>query len=380
MNSIAFSRTDQSHLSEWWWTISKSLLIAILALSVIGVALVASASPSVADRINIESYNFLKKHLVFLFIALSGMITLTFFKDERWIWRISLAAFLCALIATLMTLFSNFEVKGATRWLVIMGFNLQPSEILKPALLVVNAWLFTKAREKAGKEARIFHVIAWGNIILCMGLLMAQPDMGMTFLLGVSFGVQLFLNGMSLRYIAILAPVLIGLFVIVYFTHDHFYNRVNDFLYPESGDTYQVDLSLNAFANGGLVGTGLGQGTVKNQIPDVHADFIFSAAGEELGFIPTLLFIGLFAFIIAHGLRLAMRSESLFCMLACGPLLSMIALQSMIHMGSAMTLIPAKGMTLPFVSYGGSSMIGLGFTFGIIIALTRGYKSKNSQI
>jgi cell division protein FtsW len=245
-------------------------------------------------------------------------------------------------------------------------------------MLVVSAWLLTQAREKSGKAARHLQFLVWGNLGLCIFLLISQPDLGMTTLLVLSFGVQLFLNGMSLRYVVgLLMLGVVGL-IVSYFTLSHVHDRINDYLFPESGDTYQVDLSLSAFANGGLLGTGPGQGTVKNQIPDVHADFIFSALGEEFGFIPTLLFIGLFAFVIAHGIKRTMQSESLFCMLACGPLLSMIAIQSMIHMGSAMTLIPAKGMTLPFVSYGGSSLIGIGFSFGIILALTRGYKSKNT--
>lgn len=342
--------------------------------------LVATASPSVAERIELLPYAFLNKHIKFLVLAVIVMISLSFIYNEKWIWRLSLIGFSAALLLTFLTLFSHVEIKGATRWISIAGYSIQPSEFIKPSFLVISAWLLAKAKEKTTKEARLYHALVLGNLALCCLLLLSQPDLGMTVLLLISFTAQLFLYGLSLRYFAVLGVLgIIGL-GLAYIFFDHVHDRINDFLFPESGDTYQIDRSMESFANGGLFGTGPGQGTVKTQLPDAHADFIFSVAGEEFGFVPTFLLIALYAFIIARALRSAMKSDSLFAMLACGPLLAMVAVQSMIHMGSAMMLIPAKGMTLPFVSYGGSSLIAIGYTFGIILALTRSQKYKSPQI
>lgn len=336
-------------------------------MAIFGLALVATASPAVAMHYEYGAYHFVIRHVFFLCLAIGGMVFLSFW-DERMIWRFSCAVFGLSILAVILTLLVGVEIKGGQRWLRLFGFSLQPSEFLKPSLLVMTAWLLAGAKEK---EKFPGVPLSFGLFTLCIALLMSQPDFGMSVLLTLGFGAQLFLFGWPLRYFVGLGGAFVALAVLAYSSFDHIQSRVDRFLDPSSGDSYQVERSLESFANGGLMGTGPGQGTVKLQLPDAHSDFIFSVSGEEFGFFFTFLVIGLYALILGRGLRALSKRHSVFAMLSGGALLSMIALQSFIHMGSAMQILPAKGMTLPLVSYGGSSLMALGFTFGVILAVTR---------
>lgn len=368
--TAVFSRTDQSKLSQWWWTVDKTMLLLIGILSLIGIVMVATASPSVAERIDLPTYHFLSKHVLFLAMALAGMLTLSFMEEKN-VWRLSALGFALSVLAMIMTLFIGFETKGGQRWLLIGGYQLQPSEFLKPSFLVVSAWLLAQIKDAPPQTAKFLRLANWGLLAFCLVLLIAQPDLGMTVLLSVSFGAQLFLSGLPLRRVFILGGAVTALLAVSYLTLDHVQSRIDRFIDPSSGDTFQVDRSLESFANGGLIGAGPGQGTVKRQLPDAHADFIFAVAGEEFGLLLTFGVIALYAFMLLHGMRRLIDQGRLFAMLAGGALLAMIALQSMIHMGSAMQIIPAKGMTLPFISYGGSSTLAMGYTFGVLLALTK---------
>lgn len=380
MSSALFSRTDNSKLSEWWWTIDHRLLFCIITLLILGAGLVTSASPPVAERIDLPTYHFLKKHLLFLGVGFTCLLFISFLSEKA-VWRFSALGFLGAILLMILTQFIGFETKGAQRWIYILGFNVQPSEFLKPTFLIVSAWLLTLAKSAYPKQQKRLIIANFTLLGLCIALLLAQPDLGMVILLGFSFCVQLFLYGFSLRYfVGLIALASLGL-LLAYFSFDHVQSRMDRFLDPTSGDSYQIDRSLEAFANGGLLGAGPGQGTVKRQLPDGHADFIFSVAGEEFGFLPTLLLITAFAFLFARGVQQLMRQNSLFSMIAGGSLLAMLAAQTMIHMGSAMQLIPTKGMTLPLISYGGSSMISVCCSLGVIMALTkRGNNEQNFRL
>ena len=375
MTVTLFSRTDQSALSDWWWTIDRTLLFIITFLAIIGVAMVTTASPAVAERLGYAPFYFLTKHMIFLIGALVIMLFLSFIS-EQWIWRLSALGFALSIIAMILTVIMGYETKGGQRWLSVVGFNIQPSEFLKPSFLVVSAWIITKAKESKGQTIRRLQLLNLALLFLCLGLLIAQPDFGMSALLVLSFCTQLFLSGFSIRYFILLGGLCVVGLLAAYLTLDHVTSRIDRFINPASGDTYQIDRSMESFANGGLIGAGPGQGTIKMQLPDAHSDFIFSVAGEEFGFLLTLGLIGLYAFMLYHGLKRLMLKDSLFAMLAGGSLLAMIAIQSMIHMGSAMQLIPTKGMTLPFISYGGSSVLAIGYTLGVVLALTRRYKDK----
>jgi len=366
------STQDRSVFSRWWWSVDRPLLVAMLALAVLGIGLVTSAGPAVAVRIGATPMHFIIRHLIFLVPSLGVMFFCSLLSSKQ-IWRLATFVGVAGLIGVFLSLFVGTEIKGATRWVSILGFSIQPSEFIKPCFIIFAGWLL--ARQKTTEDFPGLW-IAFALYVSVIGLLMSQPDFGMSFVVTATFFMMIFLAGCPLRYIVLMAITGVCFLVAVYFTFDHVHSRIDRFLDPASGDTYQVDQSLEAFANGGLFGTGPGGGQVKMQLPDAHSDFIFSVAAEELGLIFTLMLIGIYAFIVLRGFIRLRAGNSVFAMLAGGGLLSMLGLQAFIHMGSATEILPAKGMTLPFVSYGGSSLIAVGMTMGLILALTKGQGTK----
>jgi len=356
-----FSRTDQSLFGQWWWTVDRMLLVAVLVLAFCGVIMVTTASPPVAERIGYDSFHFITRHLIFLgpsLLILLGMSLLS----PRWVWRIASIVLLGSIAAMILVLFVGVEVKGAQRWLHIFGFSLQPSEFIKPSFAVVAAWFMSRQKDNPAFPGNMISAGLFGIVII---LLLLQPDFGMTVLVSCIYGAQVFLAGLPLWMMAIMgAAAIAGLFG-VYFTLDHVKSRIDRFLDPDSGDTYQVDKALEAFREGGVIGSGPGQGTVKLSLPDAHADFIFAVGAEEMGLFFAVFLVGLFAFILLRGFNRIIDSDNMFIVLATGGLLVMFGLQAFIHMGSNVSLLPAKGMTLPFISYGGSSLLAIGFTMGI---------------
>ncbi len=371
----AFSRTDQSFLGAWWWTVDKSILGGVLTLIVFGLALVASASPAVADRIGASSdYMFLKKHVIFLIPSIAILFGVSMLQP-RTVWRCASIVFTITCILLLSVLIFGAEIKGARRWISIAGFSIQPSEFLKPAFAVVAAWLIALHKRSADKTktTSLFHGyhIAISLYVVMMILLLMQPDLGMTIVLTLVFAVQIFIAGLRFRYLAILISVGAAGMTLAYATFHHVQSRIDRFFNPDTGDTFQVDKSLDAIRAGGFVGVGPGQGNEKIGLPDAHADFIFSVLAEEMGLIFSTALIGIFLFIILRGFKRLQGTQDLFSVLAAGGLLAMFGFQSLIHIGSAINILPAKGMTLPFVSYGGSSILSMALSFGIILALTR---------
>ncbi|HBR68429.1 MAG TPA: cell division protein FtsW [Rhodospirillaceae bacterium] len=362
-----FSRTDQSFLGRWWWTVDRPMLAAAFVLVIFGVVLVTTASPPVAEHLKLEHYHFLKRHVVMLVPAVAMMLGISMLSP-RSIWRMASILFAGCIVAMIIVLVTGMEIKGAQRWIHLFGFSLQPSEFIKPAFAVVAAWLMGMQKTK---EKFPGNRITAGLYALVLTLLLMQPDLGMTVVVTSIWVSQIFLAGFPFRIlIGLILAAAIGL-VLAYFTFDHVHSRMDRFLDPASGDNYQVQRSLEAFENGGLFGTGPGQGTVKENLPDGHADFIFAVAGEELGMFFVLILMSVYAFILLRGYNRLMDSDSMFTVLAVGGLLTMFGLQAMIHMGSSVNLLPAKGMTLPFISYGGSSILSTGLSMGIILSLTR---------
>lgn len=362
------SAQDHSRLSRWWWSVDRPLLAAILALAALGVGLVVTASPAVATRIGVEPSHFIVRHSIFLIPSL-GIMFLCSLLSPKQIWRLATFCGAAGVIGIVLTLFVGTEIKGATRWISLFGFSVQPSEFVKPCFAIFAGWLLARQKTTEGFPGLWLAAALYAVVVT---LLMSQPDLGMTGLITVTFFAMIFLAGCPLRYVVILALSGVLLLVFFYYAFDHFHSRVDRFLDPAAGDTYQVDRSLEAFANGGLFGTGPGGGQVKKQLPDAHADFIFSVAAEELGLIFTVLLVALYGFIIIRGFMRLRAGNSVFAMLGGGGLLVMLGLQALIHMGSATQVLPAKGMTLPLVSYGGSSLLAVGMTMGIILALTKG--------
>lgn len=362
-----FTRTDRSVIGRWWWTVDRPLLAALLAIIAFGVALVMAASPPVAERIGLSPYHFVIRHIVILIPALAAMFAFSM-MDLRRLRRAAFIVLGAGVLALGVVLLVGMEIKGAQRWIHLPGFSLQPSEFVKPAFLVVAAWFISHQKEKPDFPGM---KVAIGLYALVAVLLVLQPDMGMTFVITACFMTIIFLSGLQMRWVALL--VMLGCVggLLAYQFFPHVQSRVDRFLHPETGDTYQIDRSLEAFRMGGLFGAGPGQGTVKLTLPDAHSDFIFSVAGEELGLFFVVIIIILYGYVLVRGFNRIMDSDDLFVMLATGGLLTMFGLQAFINMGSSMHMLPTKGMTLPFISYGGSSLLSMGMAMGMVLSLTR---------
>lgn len=360
-----FNRTDRSTLGIWWWTVDRWLLSSALGLAIIGIFLVMAASPPVAERIGFASQHFVTRHGVFLLIALGALFGVSI-MSPRQIRIISLSGLMASLLLIMLAIFIGPEIKGATRWIPLGPFKLQPSEFAKPFFAVVSAWLLSLWREEKGFPGC---AISMGCLAALAGLLILQPDMGMTFVVLATWGFQIFLAGMPLALVLILAVFIAPIIAVTaYFALPHVQTRVMKFL---DGGNMQAETAMRSFSNGGFFGVGPGNGEVKNNLPDAHADFIYAVAAEEFGAMMCLILICLYVFIVMRGFIKASSSDSLFLILAVSGLAMQFGLQAAIHMASSVHLIPTKGMTLPFISYGGSSLLATGVTMGMLLSLTR---------
>jgi cell division protein FtsW len=361
------SRADRSRFAEWWWTVDRPLLGGFVVLMVIGVVLSLAGSPAVAERLGYDALHFFHRHLVFFVPAVLVLIA-TSFLTPRGARRAALAVLATSIALLLATLFIGDEVNGSRRWLSLGGLSLQPSEFMKPAFVVVVAWLFAENRTRADIPGNIF-----AAILLCIvvALLVAQPDFGQTMLVVIAWGALFFMAGLSWFWIALLAAVAVGGAVAAYLTMPHVAYRIDRFISPETGDTFQVDRALDSILRGGWFGRGPGEGMVKRVLPDAHTDFIFAVAAEEFGILACLLLVLVFALIVFRGLSASTKAHDPFVRLAGAGLVVLFGVQAVINMSVNLNLIPAKGMTLPFISYGGSSMIAIAFGMGLLLAFTR---------
>ncbi|MFO1059840.1 MAG: putative peptidoglycan glycosyltransferase FtsW [Dongiaceae bacterium] len=362
-----FARNDTSVLGRWWWTVDLWTLAALGFLIFLGAILVLAASPAVATRIGLDSFYLVRHHFVMLPPAAAIVVGVSLMSPRN-IRRMAALGFLAALALTAMTLAVGTEIKGATRWVALGGLSLQPSEFLKPTFAVVTAWMFAAQH---GPRRFPGNLVAIALFLLVVTLLLRQPDLGMTFVITVTWLAQFFLAGLSLFWVAALGLAGAAGLVGAYFVFPHVASRVDGFLHPHAGDTYQIDRSLEAFMNGGMFGRGPGEGVVKLSLPDAHSDFVFAVAGEEFGLIACLLIAALFAFIVLRGISRLMQENSQFVQLGGTGLLVGFGLQAVINMASSLHLMPTKGMTLPFISYGGSSILALALAMGMLLGLTR---------
>ena len=368
-----FSRTDRSVLGIWWWTVDRGILVAASALAVMGIFLVMAASPPVADRIGFESNHFVWRHMMFL-IPTIIMLLVTSVLSHRLIRIFGLLGILGSVLLIILAIVAGPEVKGATRWIPFGPFKLQPSEFAKPCFAIVSAWLLSLWREEKNFPG---WMISMGCLAVLAGLLVLQPDMGMTFVIVLTWALQIFLAGMPLAIVMVLALFVAPIAAVTaFFALGHVQDRVMKFW---EGGSMQADNAMRSFSNGGLFGVGPGNGEVKYHLPDAHADFIFAVAGEEFGAMMCLALVGFYAFIVFRGFSKAFTSENLFLILAISGISMQFGLQAAIHMASSVHLIPTKGMTLPFISYGGSSMLATGLTIGVLLALTRKTQSQNQR-
>jgi cell division protein FtsW len=360
------SRTDKSGFTAWWWTVDRVALFAMLALIAIGLMLAFAASPAATGGpLMPGDFRYAAKQVTFAAVA-AIILGFSSLLSLRTIKIVAAVVFALALIGSTLVLFTGSEVLGAKRWIDLGWMTLQPSEFLKPGFAVLAASILAdKAKMILPKE-----VITFLLIVPALAVLLLQPDVGQTGLLLALWGALLFFYGIPLLWIGALAGGSAALGAAAYFLFPHVHHRVDQFL-GDGAPGYQTGLALKAFAHGGLLGVGPGAGTVKYRIPDAHSDFIFAVAGEEFGLVLCGLIALLFCVLSVRLLLRSARARDPFAQLAGAGLAIVIALQAFINMGVAISLLPAKGMTLPFISYGGSSLFAVALTMGFALALTR---------
>ena len=361
------TRTDTSVLSRWWWTVDKLSLFLLCGLAGVGLLMTSAAGPAVAERLGFPPMHFVVRQALFVPPALLIMF-MTSMMTPKQVRRAAVVVFAVSIALLFVTLFAGVEIKGARRWLSLGGLSIQISEFAKPAFAVTAAWMFSARR--LGEQIP-GNVIATILLLVLISLLLSQPDVGQTVVVVTMWLSELFLAGLPMIWVALFLSLGVGGLATAYFVFPHVASRVDRFLNPQAGDNFQVDRALDAFMNGGLFGTGPGAGTVKLHLPDAHADFVFAVMGEEFGLLACLLLVSVFALIVVRGFIRALQDSDLFIVLATTGLLVQFALQALINMASAVNLMPPKGMTLPFVSYGGSSVIAMAFGMGMVLALTR---------
>jgi cell division protein FtsW len=344
-------------------------MLGVIALLVaIGVVIAFAASPAAAIRMNIgDPFHFAVRQCVWA-VASLGVIVLVSMLDVRGVRRLAFFAWLAAIAVMIALPFIGHTAMGATRWIEMGGFTFQPSEYMKPALVILVAWMFAEGQKGQGVPGV---TIAFVLYAISVGLLLIQPDVGQTVLITVAFGAAFWMAGVPISWVMGLGAVAVAGLSSTYFLFSHVQSRIDRFLSPEKADTHQVDAAAVAQAAGGLFGRGPGEGVMKRHVPDLHTDFAASVGAEEFGLVFLLAVIALFAFIVVRGLIRAMKLNDPFEQVAAAGLFVLVGQQAIINLAVNLNMMPTKGMTLPFISYGGSSMLAIGLTLGLALALTR---------
>ena len=367
-NAHAFARSDRTPIGVWWWTVDRWMLGVVGVLIFIGVLMSFAASPAAAARMNIgDPFHFAVRQCVFAGASAFVLIAVSML-DVKGVRRASFFIWLAAIAVMIALPFIGHNAKGATRWLEFGGFTFQPSEYMKPALIILVAWMFAEGQKGQGVPGVS---IAFGLYAVSIGLLLIQPDVGQTVLITIAFGAAFWMAGVPMSWVMLLGATAVAGLSSTYFLFPHVQSRVDRFLSPDKADTHQVDRASEAIAAGGFFGRGPGEGVMKRHVPDLHTDFIYSVGAEEYGLILSLLLISLFAFVVVRGLYRAMKLSDPFEQVAAAGLFVLVGQQAIINVAVNLNLIPTKGMTLPFISYGGSSMLAMGLTMGLALALTR---------
>jgi cell division protein FtsW len=361
------SRADTSVIGRWWWSVDRITLLALAVLIGIGYVLALAASPGLSMNLHNADTMAMVKQVLFLGFGGAAMLVMSMLSLRQ----VKLAALglgILAFFLTAFTLVHGVEVDGAHRWIALPGFTVQPSEFLRPGFIIIEAWLIAEARRTPGFPGKR---AALGVFLATVLLLKMQPDIGMTFLFTMIVFAQFYLDGMKLKWVGVAAALVAaaGAYAFIFISHVH--TRVELFLHPTKTSAYQALTALSAFGNGGLFGLGPGEGQVKNFLPDARADFVFAVAGEEFGLLFCGFIILIFAAIVIRALVRLLAEQNLFVVLAAGGLIIGFGLQAFVNMASSLSLIPTKGMTLPFISYGGSAVLATGIQMGFLLALTR---------
>ncbi len=363
----AFIKKYSHFLSDTYRSLDRGLLYSAFILILYGIFLIFAAGPGVAERTHRDTFYFINRQLVFLIPAVLVLFA-TALVNFKLVRRISGLVLIGSLVCMVYVVLFGTEIQGAKRWIYLLGIGLQPSEFVKPAFAVICAWLLATGRLIKQMPGYSSAIVLY---LIIAGLLLLQPDIGMFITVSGIFAVELFLSGIPMAVVVILGGLFTASLGMAYFLFDHVHERVNRFLNPENGEAYQVAKSLETLKNAGWFGKGPGEGIVKYELPDAHTDFIVAVSAEEFGFILTVFLIAVFAFVVLRGFYLMRHENNYFCQIAVGGLLTQIAIQAIVNMGSTLNMLPTKGMTLPFISYGGSSLVSVGFAFGIILCLTK---------
>lgn len=364
---MSIYRQSRHPLVRWWWEMDRVSVGIIVVIMLCGAVAVTTASVAVAKTYNVGAYYFAVRDYLFLLLALGIMLTMTMLKPQG-VRRAGLALFGVAYVGLLLTFVIGVEVKGARRWIDIAGQSVQPTEFLKPALIILTASLLAHSEQKKRLRGFLVSLV----MMAAVGLpVLAQPNFGMALAMGTVWFTQVFMAGLPLLW---LAPLVAGgLCVVVgaYTMLPHVRDRLERFINPEHSDTYQVDQANEAIMMGHLWGRGAGEGVVKHQLPDAHTDFIFAVVVEEFGIVVGLMLMGLFLTLVLRGFSRILNQDDRFVLLAAGGLLSLLSLHVCVNIGVALHVVPTTGMTLPFISYGGSSTFAMAIVVGFLLALLR---------
>ncbi|MEQ1716428.1 MAG: putative peptidoglycan glycosyltransferase FtsW [Hyphomicrobium sp.] len=364
---MKWTRADKSRLAQWWFTVDHVLLSAILSLIAIGLVLSLAASPAVALKKGFSTYHFVERHVVFAALSAAVLAAVSFLSPLG-VRRLAMAIFLVALSAMIAVIVMGQDINGARRWLSFAGYSFQPSEFAKPGFVVLVAWLLSEAAERKDVPALPLAILLWA---VFAGLLVVQPDVGQTVLISATTGALYLMAGLPLIGAVIMIGAGAAGLMLAYQNFGHVQSRVDRFFHPFPFENFQGDRAIQSFSEGGFFGRGPGEGTIKSVLPDAHTDYIFAVVAEEYGVIACIALLALFAFIVLRALMRAAVEPNPSIRLAIQGLGLVFGLQALINMAVNVGLVPPKGMTLPFISAGGSSMLALAVTAGMLLALTR---------
>ncbi|MCP5405062.1 MAG: cell division protein FtsW [Pseudomonadaceae bacterium] len=368
---MSLFRQSRHPLVRWWWEMDRVAVLLIVVILIAGAVAGSTASVAVAKKYAVGPYYFALRHWIFLGMAAAVMAAMTVLRPTG-IKRVGLLIFVLAYVGTLLTFVVGVEVKGARRWIEIAGQSVQPTEFMKNGLIIVTAWLLS-AHDRIGRfRGYVASIVLMGAVALPVLL---QPNFGMVLAMGCVWFAQVFMAGLPLLWLAPLVAA--GMLVVVgaYTMLPHVRDRLERFVNPEGSDTYQVDQAYEAITSGHLWGRGAGEGVVKHTLPDAHTDFVFAVIVEEFGIVVGILLMLVFATLVVRGFSRLLKQDDVFSLLAGGGFLTLICLHVVVNVGVALHVLPTTGMTLPFMSYGGSSILAMAMTMGFVLALLRKRRS-----
>jgi cell division protein FtsW len=372
MTEMVFRAQPARHgevlLPEWWHTVDRWSLAAILGLFLIGLLLALAASPPLAVRNGLDAFHYVYRQAAFGILALGVLVVVSMLDPVR-IRRLYVLLFVGAVAAlALLPVFGTDFGKGAVRWYSLKVVSVQPSEFLKPAFAVFTAWVLAASHDIEGPPGR---TISFVVAVVLTAMLALQPDFGQAGLVIATWGLMYFAAGAPVLLLSVVGAGVMGVGWFAYQNSEHVARRIDGFLTPEVDPRTQIGYATNAIQEGGIFGVGIGNGSVKWTLPDAHTDFIIAVAAEEFGLLLCLVVMALYTTIVVRSLLRLVRERDTFIRLAGTGLAVLLGMQALINLGVSVRLLPSKGMTLPLISYGGSSLIAAGLALGALLALTR---------